>query len=153
MTNTIKLFILFLLTISNICFAVEDKYSKKNYYSDNEIEISYQYKNCEYLEQFNKEFVILEIVNKTSKEIQLSWKELLWYDNNCINCEQEEDEFRKEIVLKGKETLIGDCNSYNNLRIFSKLTEKLENMPGVRKESLQKMTGFEIKNIRKVENE
>ena len=81
MTNTIKSLIISFLFITNLSFSIEDKYGNKKYYSDNEIDISYQYKNCEYLEQFDKEYVMLGIQNKSNKELKISWQELLWYDN------------------------------------------------------------------------
>lgn len=115
------------------------------YYESDEITITFTYLNCEYQEQFNQEYLILRIQNKSTNDITIDWQEQLWYDNKCINCEHNSLEFRKEIIVKAGETISGDCTTYNNLRIFSKFTEKLEDMPGVDK--INTLTQFELKNI------
>ncbi len=115
------------------------------YYESDEITITFTYLNCEYQEQFNQEYLILRIQNKSTTDITIYWQEQLWYDNKCMNCEHNSTEFRKEILVKAGTTIIGDCTTYNNLRIFSKFTEKLEDMPGVDK--INTLTQFELKNI------
>jgi len=115
------------------------------YYESDEITITFTYLNCEYQEQFNQEYLILRIQNKSTNDITIDWQEQLWYDNKCINCEQNSIEFRKEIIVKAGATIRGDCTTYNNLRIFSKFTEKLEDMPGVDK--INTLTQFELKNV------
>ena len=115
------------------------------YYESDEITITFTYLNCEYQEQFNQEYLILRIQNKSTNDITIDWQEQLWYDNKCINCEHNSLEFRKEIIVKAGATIRGDCTTYNNLRIFSKFTEKLEDMPGVDK--INTLTQFELKNI------
>ncbi|MBC8265756.1 MAG: hypothetical protein H8E84_02210 [Flavobacteriales bacterium] len=115
------------------------------YYENDEITISFTYLNCEYLEQFDNEYLILRIQNNSNKDITIDWQEQLWYDNKCMNCELESPEFRKEITVKADATISGDCTTYNNLRIFSKFTEKLEDMPGVDK--INTLTKFELKNL------
>ena len=115
------------------------------YYESDEITITFTYLNCEYQEQFNHEYLILRIQNKSTNDITIDWQEQLWYDNKCMNCEHNSPEFRKEIIVKAETTIRGDCTSYNNLRIFSKFTEKLEDMPGVDK--INTLTKFELKNV------
>ena len=115
------------------------------YYESNDITITFTYLNCEYLEQFNQEYLILRIENTSNKDITIDWQEQLWYDNKCMNCEHDSPEFRKEITVKSGTTISGDCTTYNNLRIFSKFTEKLEDMPGVDK--ITTLTKFELKNL------
>ena len=115
------------------------------YYESNDITITFTYLNCEYLDQFSHEYLILRIHNTSNKDITIDWQEQLWYDNTCMNCEHDSPEFRKEIIVKAGETISGDCTTYNNLRIFSKFTERLENMPGVDK--ITTLTKFELKNV------
>ena len=115
------------------------------YYHKNDITITFTYLNCEYLEQFNHEYLILRIQNTSNKDITIDWQEQLWYDNKCMNCEHDSPEFRKEITVKSGKTISGDCTIYNNLRIFSKFTEKLEDMPGV--DRITALTKFEMKNL------
>ena len=116
------------------------------YYSDNEIKIEYQYTNCEYPERFNQEFVILKITNLTNNDINVSWYNESWYDKKCINCSDEKsDEAFNKVYLKANEKVLGNCIDQNSLRIFSKFSDKIENMPGIKK--IVKLTKFELKNI------
>ena len=116
------------------------------YYSDSEIKIEYQYTNCEYPERFNQEFVILKITNLTNNDINVSWYNESWYDKKCINCSDEKsDEDFNKVYLKANEKVLGNCIDQNSLRIFSKFSDKIENMPGIKK--IVKLTKFELKNI------
>ena len=50
-----------------------------------------------------------------------------------------------EIHINSNETVIGNCYDQNALRIFSKFSEKSENMPGIDK--IVELTKFKLKNI------
>ena len=116
------------------------------YHTDNDIKIEYQYINCEYPEQFNQEFVVLKITNFTNKDLTVSWQNESWYDKKCLNCSDDfSAELLKKVDLKANEVLVGNCNEPNNLRIFSKFSDKIENMPGIKK--IVKLTKFKLKNI------
>ena len=127
----------------NTVFSQSDNWEE--YYSDNQIKIEYTYQNCEYTEQFNSEYVVFKITNTTNQNITVKWQEQLWIDDNCINCELNSPEFRKEIKISANHITSGDCKTSNNLRIFSKFTERLEDMPGVNK--IVSLSKFELKNL------
>ena len=117
----------------------------KTYFENDSIKIEFTYQNCEYTEQFNSEFVIFRISNLTNISKTLKWNQQLWHDNICSNCEHENTEFRTNQIIKPKEILQGDCGPYNQLRIFVKFTEELENMPGIIK--IDVLTRFELTNL------
>ena len=117
-----------------------------SYYSDNEVKIEYQYTDCQFLESFNQEFVIFKITNLTNKQVNVSWNNESWYDKKCINCNDDKDgESFNEVSINPNQIVIGDCYTQNSLRIFSKFSDKLENMPGVNK--IVKLTKFKLQNI------
>jgi len=115
------------------------------YFENDTVKIEYTYQNCEYTEQFNSEYVVFKITNTTNQNVTIEWQEQLWLDDNCINCELNNPEFRKEIKISANHTTSGDCKISNNLRIFSKFTERLEDMPGVNK--IVSLSKFELKNL------
>jgi len=117
----------------------------ETYFENDSIKIEFTYQNCEYIEQFNSEFVIFKISNLTNTTIVLEWNQQLWYDSICSNCEQESTEFRTNQIIKSQEILQGNCGPYNQLRIFVKFTEELENMPGINK--INALTKFELTNL------
>tara|TARA_E500000331_G_C17270715_1_gene719138 strand:+ start:7317 stop:7769 length:453 start_codon:yes stop_codon:yes gene_type:complete len=140
----------FLLIIS-FCFSSFFAFASSGnnwdmYYEDAKVKISYQKKECNFENHFNQEFVLIKIENLTSNTILLKWDNKIWYDESCINCEQDNAEFRKEIRVERNQTIKGNCSEHNALRIFSKFTDKLENMPGVNK--IVKLTNFELKNLK-----
>jgi len=117
-----------------------------SYYSDNEVKIEYQYTDCQYLESFNQEFVILKITNLTNKQINISWNNESWYDKKCINCNDDKDgESFNEVLINANQVVVGDCSTQNSLRIFSKFCDKLEDMPGINR--IVKLTKFKLQNI------
>ena len=121
------------------------------YFENDSIKIEFAHENCEYIEQFNSEFVIFKITNYTNKNLTIEWEGLLWYDENCINCETNIQENRKQITILATTSSEGKCNINNDLRIFSKFTERLEDMPGVNK--IVALSKFELKNLTITYNE
>tara|TARA_B110000003_G_scaffold266224_1_gene292917 strand:- start:728 stop:1174 length:447 start_codon:yes stop_codon:yes gene_type:complete len=118
----------------------------ETYFENDTVKIEYKYQNCEYTQQFNSEFVIFKISNLTNNTLSLEWNEQLWYDGNCVNCETDSEENRKQITILPTSITKGICNMNNPLRIFSKFTEKLEDMPGVNK--INALTKFELINLK-----
>ncbi len=140
----------FLLIISFSLSSVFAPGMKKNnwetYYENTKVKISYQKQECNFNNQFDQEFVFLKIENLSSQAVILKWDEKIWYEESCVNCEQDSPEFRKEIRIESGRILEGNCMEHNKLRIFSKFAEKLEDMPGVDK--IIKLTKFELRNIK-----
>jgi len=116
------------------------------YYSDNDVKIEYQYTNCEYSDRFNQEFVILKMTNLTNNNLSISWVNESWYDKKCINCsENRTDEASNKVLIPANQLVAGDCDIQDNLRIFSKFSDRIEDMPGIKK--IVELTKFELKNI------
>lgn len=142
--NTSILLVILLLFSLNIYAGGPNDWT--TYHSDNDIKIEYQYTNCEYQEFFNQEFVILQITNYTNKDLTVKWNNETWYDKKCINCSDKENaEAQSEIFVKANDIVLGNCSDQNGLRIFSKFSEKIEDMPGIKK--IVKLTKFKLKNI------
>ena len=137
---------LVLSLIFSINIQAESPINWTNYYSDSEVKIEYQYTNCEYKEFFNQEFVMLKITNFTNKDFTVKWNNETWYDKKCINCSDKDNaESQNEVFIQANEIVLGNCNDQNSLKIFSKFSEKIEDMPGVKK--IVKLTKFKLKNI------
>ena len=115
------------------------------YYEDTQLKISFYQIQCDLDNQFNQEFVVLKIENLTSNTLLVQWDSKIWFDESCINCKQDSPEFRKEIRVESKKIMEGNCSEHNTLRIFSRFTDNLEDMPGVDK--IIKLTKFELKNL------
>jgi len=139
------------ITLISTTLSASNPADWETYFENDSITIEFAYQNCEYIEQFNSEYVIFKITNYTNKNLTIKWEEQLWYDENCINCETNNAENRKQITILATTSSEGKCNIYNNLRIFSKFTEKLEDMPGVNK--INALTKFELKNLTITYNE
>jgi hypothetical protein len=137
---------LVLSLIFNISTNAESPNNWTKYYSDNDVKIEYQYMNCEYSDRFNQEFVILKMTNLTNKNFSISWVNESWYDKKCINCsENRTDEASNKVLIPANQVLVGDCDIQDNLRIFSRFSDRIENMPGIKK--IVKLTKFKLKNI------
>jgi len=122
-----------------------------SYFENDKIKIEYKYQDCVHIGGFDSEYVLFEITNKTDNEINISWKEQVWYNEICSNCEHESPESRKKIIVLSNTIYSTDCNNLKNISIFSKFTEKLENMPGVN--TIIPLTKFELNNLTITTNE
>ncbi len=137
-------FIFLLLFVLSSAYAL-DKDKWEIYHIDTDVKISFRYQNCEFLEQFNHEIIVFKIENLSNKSISVQWDTKIWYDNSCINCEQDSPEFRKNISIGAGKILESKCGEYDSFQLFSKFTDKLEDMPGVNKITM--LTKFELKNL------
>ena len=136
--------------IPNIISASTEENTWDIYYKNSQLVISTTKMTCEYNYKFNQEIVIIKIQNITSNDLLIEWDSKLWYDNSCVNCLEDNNEFKNRIKIKSGKEITGNCSENNNLRIFSKFTEDIEDMPGVTK--ITELTKFKFENI-KIEND
>ena len=146
MNISLNILIILLTLIFSINSHAELPNNWSNYYSDNDVKIEYQYVNCEYSDRFNQEFVILKMTNLTNNNLSISWVNESWYDKKCINCsEKRTDEASNKVLIPANQVFVGDCDTQDNLRIFSKFSDRIEDMPGIKK--IVELTKFKLKNI------
>ena len=134
------------ITLLSTTLSASNPTDWETYFENDSIKIEFAYQNCEYIEQFNSEYVIFKITNYTNKNLTIQWENQLWYDENCVNCETNNPENRRQITILASSSSEGQCNINNNLRIFSKFTSKLEYMPGINK--INALTKFELTNLK-----
>ena len=146
MSKILPTILLAFTSLISITLSASNPADWETYFENDTVKIEYKYQNCEYTEQFNNEFLIVKISNLTNSELILEWKEELWYDDNCINCESVSNEFNKTVTIQKNTTIEGDCLTPNALRIFSKFTEDLTDMPGIDKIII--LTDFQLKNLK-----
>ena len=145
MNKLTKNFLIITIFLSSILDTAKAGDNWEVYYEDTQLKISFCQIQCDLDNQFNQEFVVLKIENLTSNTLLVQWDSKIWFDESCINCEQDSPEFRKEIRVESKKIMEGNCSEHNTLRIFSRFTDNLEDMPGVDK--IIKLTKFELKNL------
>ena len=140
-----KHFLITSFLLSSFLATANDKNNWEVYYENTQLKISFRQIQCDFDNQFDEEFVVFKIENLTSNTFLVQWDSKMWYDESCINCEQDSPEFRKEIRIESGKTMEGNCSEHNALRIFSRFTEILENMPGGDK--IITLTKFELENL------
>ena len=145
MNKLARYFLIITLVLSSFLATANSGNNWEVYYENTQVKISFSQVQCDFDGQFNQEIVVFKIENFSAQAITVQWDSKIWYDNSCINCEQDSPEFRKVTRVEKGETLEGNCSENNALRIFSKFTEKLEDMPGVDK--IVKLTKFELENL------
>ena len=146
MNKLTKYFLIITLLLSSFLATAFSGSNWEVYYENAQVKISFLHLQCDIENQFDQEFVVFKIENLSSQAITVQWDSKIWYDNSCINCEQDSPEFRKVTRVEKGKTLEGNCSENNALRIFSKFTEKLEDMPGIDK--ITTLTKFELENLK-----
>tara|TARA_Y100001934_G_C12311537_1_gene755185 strand:+ start:1126 stop:1584 length:459 start_codon:yes stop_codon:yes gene_type:complete len=135
----------FLSSSATCIFSMNNSTDWLIYLENEEVTIEYKKTDCNFSEQFDQEYIIFKITNHLDKSIIINWRQELWYDNDCINCESISEEYIKKISLESKQTMTGNCSRNDALRIFSKFIEELKDMPGV--DRITELTKFDLKNI------
>jgi len=115
------------------------------YYENTQVKISFRHLQCDFQDQFDQEYVVFKIENLSSQAITVQWDTKMWYDNSCVNCEQDFQEYRKIITLEAEEIMQGNCDENKTFQLFSKFTEKLKDMPGLTE--IKELTKFELENL------
>ena len=146
MNKLTKYFLIITLLLSSFLATAFSGSNWEVYYENAQVKISFIHLQCDFDNQFNQEFVVFKIDNLTSNPLLVQWDSKIWFDESCINCEQDSPEFRNEIRIESRKTLEGNCSENNALQIFSKFTEKLEDMPGIDK--ITTLTKFELENLK-----
>jgi hypothetical protein len=86
------------------------------------------------------------MTNLTNNNLSISWINESWYDKKCVNCsENKTDEASNKVLIPANQVVSGDCYIQDNLRIFSKFSDRIEDMPGIKK--IVELTKFKLKNI------
>ena len=89
----------------------------------------------------NIEYLYLKLTNKTSQTLQVKFKKEMWFDNECLSCSSESDEYNVIFNLKPNQRIFPICKDagdFNVLRVFSSMPD------GFTKRTLTK---FNISNL------
>lgn len=85
------------------------------------------------------EYLLLKFINTSSQSKQIKWSEKLFYNGNCVGCEEKSNELSFEAELLPNQTKQGECNDNNDtFRIFSKFLNYKDN---------PYLTNYELNNI------
>jgi len=67
------------------------------------------------------EYVLLKFLNTSLQSKTISWNEKLYYNGNCVNCDENSSELSFETELLPNQQKQGDCKDNNDtFRIFSR---------------------------------
>ena len=115
-----KLILLFAIA----AFCCSTTYAQQQVLFENqEVKFSSQKVDCEIPSQgLYAEYILIQIENKTSSELKLSWFNDTFYNGNCINCDHSSRDRKRTISLSPAEVVTGECAIGLNvgLRVFSK---------------------------------
>ena len=65
--------------------------------------------------------ILLKFVNTTDTDLKISWKLQLWYNGNCLTCNDRKGEYSYDRILKGGGFIEGSCDEHQDgMNIFSK---------------------------------
>lgn len=142
LTRTLFLVLFIVSSISVSAGGVKLKNGNWNRLSVNSLAIvNYKYVNCDLPSQgTHQEMVYLQFKNLSKKTIVISYDLLKFYNNKCVNCEENAEGKHFVIELAPGQSLEGACDSKNNqgIKIFSKMLDF---------EASSVLTDFEISNF------
>ena len=90
------------------------------YYSDEKIKIEWNYEVCNFSSTASQEMVVFRFTNLTDESITLSYIQRITMNNSKQDSEQNEEEFRKIIILEKNKKISTNCESiWQEYNIFS----------------------------------
>jgi hypothetical protein len=93
------------------------------YQENNGVEQYYKFQECHLPnEGYHRENVLIKLVNKTPVVKEVSWDNVMWYGENCINCDANSPEEHRSVILQPNETQEAKCEVLGpmTLKLFSK---------------------------------
>ncbi len=130
-------------SIANTSKNAEQQQVKKEWkllMEKNGIQVYYSYEDChDIVNGIHQENAVLKFVNTTDKNLSIDWDLKIWYNNNCVNCDENEKEHHFTLKLNAGETKKGSCETRSKNRelvIFSKFLN-MENKSTLSKFELQ----------------
>jgi uncharacterized protein YcfL len=122
--NTLKILAIFTYLSFHSIFSYSQLDNVLTFYSGDEATISATKTSCiDRVNDIHNEYFIMEINNKSDKELEISYKMNLWYDNDCLTCDSESGEYQHMIKISPNTTIKGSCDKRHekSLLIFSKM--------------------------------
>ena len=140
----IKYATIFLFLFVSQLFSAQEDTTWKLYIQLDEISIYYKTDKCFPNQGFDEELIMLRFVNTSANTITISWKEQLWYNDNCYNCNSESEEYNHELSIPAITVIEGTCERLNNafLTLFVQFIDK-----NYHSKNPQLLTKFELVNI------
>ena len=109
----------------NIEVPVDNKITQwQEFYKSDDFRLSYKYADCsDALNDIYHDHILIKAENLTNKQLLVDWNYLLYYDDECISCNIEDDEYMFRIIFEPFQVFEPDCLSLllpeqNRLRIF-----------------------------------
>jgi hypothetical protein len=141
--------LVFMLTITQKTIAQQELPSKifktsnwTAYIEQDGIQLFYKFEECNIpSEGFYREMVLLKLVNKNQEPKQVSWDIVLWYKDNCVNCDLSNIEQNRSITIAANSEMEATCalEEGQTLKMFSKfLNYKFDDW---------ELTHFELRNF------
>lgn len=87
------------------------------------IQLFYKFEECNIpSEGYYREMVLLKIINNNPQDKEISWDIVLWYKENCVNCDLSNIEQKRNISIPGNAQMEATCalEEGQTLKMFSK---------------------------------
>ncbi len=85
------------------------------------VQVYYKAEECHDISNgLHQEWVLLKFVNTTDQELQLDYYIQVWVEGKCTNCDDLTEEHHFQVVVPAGGSIMGECESFGNLKIFSK---------------------------------
>lgn len=90
------------------------------YKSTQEVDVFVRTEQChDEVNGMHREYLLLKFVNKTDRDVQVSWQQENYYGNACSTCGK--DEYKYSIKLTGQQIMEGTCaDNSRELKVFVK---------------------------------
>ena len=94
---------------------------------------------------FDRDLILIKVVNTNSVIKSISWREQLWYNNKCVTCNSNSPEYIREFNVLANSQLIGECEGFDHpyLALFVQFTDK-----DYQSQNIQVLTKFELQDLK-----
>ena len=120
-TLYLRAVIFLLMSIPYLLFSQSDESAL---YADSQLTVEVVKGECrDEKNDIHKEYVFLSFTNNTSKTLTVSYKQHLWYNDECLTCDVQSEEYTYTVDLAPGQKLVPECRDRKNraVAVFSKM--------------------------------
>ncbi len=78
------------------------------------VKISWKYADCDLEMGYDERRVLLRFENTSDQDVLLTYEAELFYDEECLTCDDPNGEYRHEIELRSGTKIAGECSVYSS---------------------------------------
>ncbi|MEX1191362.1 MAG: hypothetical protein WEA99_05260 [Brumimicrobium sp.] len=93
---------------------------------ENGVTVTASNAECSMKNGFDEDRILLTFKNENNTQVTITWSAKMWYDNQCLTCNDQSGEYDFTLTLEANETISGTCaqGEGKKLQLFHRFNDE-----------------------------